>query len=73
MPGSLATRLADNFEAAYQEFATNYFWKVRLHNAGVRLYSDLEFYEDLYGIAREHDLFAVALWSYFRTLHPPEA
>ncbi len=61
--------LSKRFEAAYQEFALTYFWKVRLYHAGVRFYSDLEFYEDLYGSAHEYDLFPEALCSYFKVLH----
>ena len=59
-----------DLEAAYQEFATTYFWKVRLHYAGKRFYSSLEFYEDLYGAARECGLFPEALWAYFRIKQP---
>ena len=62
--------LNERFEAAYQEFATTYFWKVRLYHAGLRLYSSLEFYEDLYGTAREYGLVPQALWAYFRMKHP---
>ena len=59
-------------EPAYRDFAITYFWKVRLYNADLRLYSSLEFYEDLYGTACEYGLFPEALWAYFRVLHPTE-
>jgi hypothetical protein len=62
--------LGERFEAAYREYALTYFWKVRLYNAGLRLYSRLEFYEDLYSSAREYGLFPEALWAYFRMKHP---
>jgi hypothetical protein len=62
--------MRERLESAYQEFATTYFWKVRLYIAGKRLYSSLEFYEDLYGAARDYGLFPEALWAYFRMFHP---
>jgi hypothetical protein len=67
---SVSAELAERFEAAYQEFGRTYFWKVRLYNAGLRLYSSLEFYEDLYFCAHEYGLFPEALWAYFRMKHP---
>jgi hypothetical protein len=62
--------LSERFEAAYQEYGRTYFWKVRLYHAGLRLYSNLEFYEDLRGCALEYDLFPEALWAYHRMRHP---
>jgi len=59
-------RMSEQLERAYREFATTYFWKGRLYYAGMRLYSSLEFYEDLYGGARDYGLFPEALWAYFR-------
>ena len=62
--------LSERFEAAYQEYGRTYFWKVRLYHAGLRLYSNLEFHEDLRGCARDYDLFPEALWAYHRMRHP---
>ena len=62
--------LSEHLERAYREFATTYFWKVRLYYAGMRLYSSLEFYEDLYSTARDYGLFPEALWAYFRMKQP---
>ena len=62
--------LRERLEAAHCELGITYYWKVRLHNAGLRFYSAEELYEDIYGIAAEHGLFTQALWSYFRVLHP---
>lgn len=67
---SVSGALAERFEAAYRDFATTYFWKVRLFNGGLRFYSSLEFYEDLHGTARAYSLFPEALWAYFRMKHP---
>jgi hypothetical protein len=69
MPNIYQMPLKERFEAASRDFATTYFWKVRLYKAGLRLYSSLELYEDLYGTAREHGLFPEALWAYFRMVY----
>jgi hypothetical protein len=60
--------LKERFERASQELSETYVRKARLHRAGVRPYTDFEFRKELHAVADKYDLFAVALWAYFRML-----
>jgi hypothetical protein len=71
MPNIDEMSLKERFEAASQDLAADFLWKARRHNEGTRLYPGYECYADLRKASDRYDLFPIALWFYFRMLHPP--